>query len=80
MNDKLKQNLLQVFATKAGWLGIFLVLAFIFGSLENWYDWARIPFILCWVYPVVLGLIMMVYAFIINPINEYKDNIKNNKD
>lgn len=75
-NKKLQHWLLQIFATKIGWLAISLLSAITFGVLSNWYDWAEIPMFISWVYPVVLTLIMIVYAWIINPIRDYKETKK----
>jgi hypothetical protein len=75
-NKKLEHWLLQIFATKIGWLAISLLSALTFGLLANIYDWAYWPAILSWVYPVVLTLIMIVYAWIINPIRDYKETKK----
>ena len=76
MNDKTRHWLLQIFATKIGWLAICGLMTIIFGLLANLYDWAEIVMYISLVYPVVLTLIMIVYAWFINPIREYKANKK----
>lgn len=58
----------QIFCTKIGWLFISLIFTFIFGCLTNWFDWAIYGVYISLVYPVLLGLIMIVYAWIINPL------------
>jgi uncharacterized protein YacL len=75
-NKKLEHWLVQIFATKIGWLGISILFAVIFGVLANWYDWAETAMFIAWIYPAVLTLIMIVFAWIINPIREYKKNKK----
>jgi uncharacterized membrane protein len=74
MNDKTRHWLLQIFATKIGWLVISALSAITFGILGNYYEWAAIAMYISFVYPVVLFLIMMVYAWIINPIRDYKES------
>lgn len=74
MNDKTRHWLLQIFATKIGWLAISVLSAITFGILGNYYEWAAIAVYISFVYPVVLTLIMIVYAWFINPIREYKKN------
>lgn len=76
MKEKLKKTLLQIFGTKIGWLFISLFLTVIFGVLSNFYDWAEIPMFISLIYPVGLSLVMIVYAWIINPINEQKNKGK----
>lgn len=73
MNDKTRYWLLQIFATKIGWLAISLLSAITFGILGNYYEWAETAMFISFIYPVVLTLIMIVYAWIINPIRSYKD-------
>lgn len=80
MKDKLKNALLQVFATKIGWLGVTMFLFVVFGLLANIYDWAYIAMQICLIYPVGLGLVMMAYAWVINPIRDYKENKKAKED
>ncbi len=79
MNEKTKFWLLQIFATKIGWLGISLLSMVTFGILGNFYDWAQTATLISLIYPVILTLIMIVYAFIINPINDLKERRKNKK-
>ena len=51
MNDKLKNLLLQIFATKIGWLLLTLGSTFLFGVLSNWFDWAQLPMFISLVLP-----------------------------
>ena len=76
MKDKTRHWLLQIFATKIGWLAITLLLAIVFGILGNYYDWAAIAMYICFLYPVGLTLVMIVYAWIINPLRDYKERKK----
>lgn len=71
-----KQLLLQVFATKIGWLFISIFFMILFGILWNWFDWAIYGTLISSIYPIGLALIQIVYAWIINPIS----NIKNQKN
>lgn len=75
-NKKLEHWLLQIFATKIGWLGLSLLSALVFGILSNWYEWAELPAMLSWVWPVILTLIAIAYAWVINPIRAYKETKK----
>lgn len=76
MNENVKHWLLQIFATKLGWLIFTLFLSVVFGILANWYDWAEIAMFISWLYPVGLALVMMAYGWVINPIREYRENKK----
>jgi hypothetical protein len=58
----------QIFCTKIGWLFIFLFLSLVFGILSNWIDWCEYAMFISLIYPVGLSLVMIVYAWIINPI------------
>ena len=80
MKTKLKQILLQIFTTKIGWLGFSIFCAVLFGTLFNYYDWAYIPFLLSWVWPVLFTLIGIAYAWVINPIRQYKETKKLKKN
>lgn len=51
------------------WLYITGALYIIFGVLTNWYDWAVLPMFISLAYPFELGIVMIFYAFVINPIN-----------
>jgi hypothetical protein len=73
---KLIHIFIQIFCTKIGWLFFCLLLTIIFGILANYYDWCEIAMFICFIYPVVLTLIMIVYAFVINPLRDYKENKK----
>lgn len=72
MEDKIKHSLLQIFATKMGLLIVSFVLILIFGILGNKYEWAATVMKICWLYPIGLALVMIVYAWVINPIRDYK--------
>lgn len=65
----------QLFTTKIGWLVICLLLTFSFGIISNEFDlfWAEIMMYLSLVYPIILLIIMLVYACIINPLRERKN-------
>lgn len=58
----------QIFCTKIGWLFICLFLTVVFGVLSNWFDWAEYAMYISLAYPVVLSIIMLIYAWIINPL------------
>lgn len=72
----MKQTLTELFCTKIGWLIISLVGVVLFGALTNVYDWAVYPMFVFLAYPVTLGAIMMIYAYVINPIRNYRKNKK----
>lgn len=74
----MKQKLTELFCTKIGWLAICMVLVVVFGTLSNWIDWFEYLMFASLAYPVILGIVMMAYAFVINPINKIK-NRKNNE-
>ena len=83
MKDSTKTALLQVFATKIGWAFISMVLLVVFGVfstnstlIENGYEWCNYAMIPPALYLLVLTLIMMAYAWIINPIRAYKERKK----
>jgi hypothetical protein len=78
MNNKIKHWLLQIFATKIGLLAVSVFLILIFGILGNKYEWAETAMKICWLYPIGLALVMIAYAWVINPIRDYKAR-KNNK-
>lgn len=75
-NKKLERWLLQIFATKIGWLGLSLLGLLVFGLLSNVYEWAVIPMYVSLIWPVTFTLISIVYAWIINPIRDYKETKK----
>lgn len=76
MKDKLKNIFLQIFATKIGWLAISMFLFIFFGILANYHDWAIIAMKISLIYPLGLALVMMIYAWIVNPIRDYKESKK----
>ena len=65
-----KKDLQQVFGTKIGWLFICLFLTVVFGVLANWIDWCEYAMFISLIYPVCLSIIMIVYAWIINPLKK----------
>lgn len=68
----MKQFFLQLFATKIGWLLISIILIITFGILSNWYYWAQFALGISCIYPLGLCLVMIAYAWIINPIREWR--------
>ena len=72
----MRKVLVQIFCTKVGWLGFSLLMAIIFGLLSNFFDWCETAMYISFIYPVGLLLVMMAYAWVINPIREYKKNKK----
>jgi len=76
--EKIKQILLQIFATKIGWAGISILLVIIFGSLsthstfiENGYVWCDYAVFAPLAYLLGLSITMIAYALIINPIKKF---------
>lgn len=76
--NRLRQILVQIFCTKIGWLFLTLGLAVIFGVLADRLDcvWCSYVMYTCLIYPVVLTIIMIIYAWIINPLRDYRENKK----
>jgi hypothetical protein len=75
--DLLKSQWEYIRLTKLGKLAYSLALAAIFFALSNvWY-----PFMYCalafMLYPIGLTFVMIAYAWVINPINDYR--ARNNK-
>ena len=81
MKNKFKDFFVQLFCTKLGLLLVTLLLALGFGLLSTYYFWAEIAMYVSLIYPVALLLIMIAYAWVINPVREYKENkkLKNGK-
>lgn len=77
--NKTKQWLLQIFTTKLGLLAVSVVLILVFGILGNKYEWAATVMKICWLYPIGLALVMFAYAWVINPIRDYKARKQNKK-
>ena len=75
-NKKLEHWLLQIFATKIGWLGLSLLGMVVFGLLSNIYEWAEIGVFISLIWPVTFTLIAIAYAWVINPIRAYKETKK----
>ena len=76
MKENTKHWLLQIFATKIGLLAVSVVLILVFGILGNKYERAATIMYLAWIYPIGLALVMMAYAWVINPIRDYKERKK----
>lgn len=72
MKEKTKFMLLQIFATKIGWLGICSLLIVIFGFLSKYYPWAETMMTISSIYPIFMCLTLLVYGLIINPIKEMR--------
>lgn len=75
---KLKNILVQIFCTKIGWLLLTIVLAVVFGVIaqNTDYEWCAYAMYICFLYPVGLTIVMIVYAWIINPLRDYRENKK----
>lgn len=58
---------------KMFWLYVSGALIIFFGILQNWFPDLEIFMWICWLYPVGLLLVMIFYAFVINPINRFKN-------
>ena len=70
MNNKTKRILLQIFATKIGWLAICSLLIVIFGVLSKYYPWANTFMMFSSIYPIVMCFLLLLYGLIINPIKK----------
>ena len=57
-------------------LFICMGLVVIFGVLSNFFDWALYVCFICLAYPVGFSLVMLAYAWIINPIKALKEKLK----
>lgn len=74
----MKYLLLRLLFSKLGLLLLSLIFVFIFGiiaSITN-YEWATIGLYISLIYPVGLAFLMIIYAWIINPIKEFRKNYK----
>lgn len=78
MKNNVRNWLVQLFGTKIGLLLVSVVLIVIFGFLGNKYEWAGTVMKIIWLYPIGLFIYMAAYAWVINPLNDYK-NRKNRK-
>lgn len=76
MNEKTKRILLQIFATKIGWLAICSILVVLFSLLSRIYPWAETMMAISAIYPIVMSITLLVFGLIINPIRSYKENQK----
>jgi|LakMenEpi03Aug12_release.lakeMendotaPanAssembly.Ray.scaffolds.fasta_scaffold3782823_1 hypothetical protein len=70
MQEKTKRILLQIFATKIGWLAVCSLLIVIFGVLSKYYPWANIFMMISSIYPIVMCFLLLLYGLIINPIKK----------
>jgi amino acid transporter len=72
----MKKILVQIFCTKIGWLVICLLLAGGFGILSDYNDSLFFPIAMyaSLVYPAGLLLVMLAYAWFINPIRDKKES------
>lgn len=64
----------QIFCTKIGWLFICIILSVVFGTLANWIDWCQTAMLVSLIYPALLTLITIVFAWIINPLRKLFNN------
>lgn len=78
-NKKTKNMLSWFFTTKIGLLCVTSLMTAIFLILSDFYDWAIVGVYIFGTYPIVLIFVMIVYAYIINPIRSRKKNINSNK-
>ncbi len=74
---------IQLFCTKIGWVFISMICVVVFGCLspygilsEYGADWCLYPMLAGLVYLLGISLIMIAYAWVINPINSYKERKK----
>ena len=72
----IKNKLLWLFTTKLGGLAVSFFFIFIFAFLSKYYDWANTMVLISWIYPIGLALVMFAYAWVINPIRDYKERKK----
>lgn len=79
MTEKTKEALIQIFGTKIGLVGVSFVLIVIFGTLGNWYDWCKNVMLILCIYPLIIGLLMIVFGLIINPIRALIEKINSKK-
>lgn len=74
--NKIKDALYWMTHTKLGWLLISFVWLAVFMAIDNnvegsWAFWTAMPAL---AYITGLTLVMIAYAWVINPIREYKEN------
>ena len=55
---------------------ISLLLTGVFVVLSDFYEWAELGIYICLIYPVVLLIVLIIHAWILNPIRERKENKK----
>ena len=58
------------YLNKTVWIEISIITVFVFGGLYAWleYEWLMWPVLASFCYCAIIGAIMIVYAFFINPI------------
>lgn len=76
MTDKTKRILLQIFATKIGWLAICTLLIVIFGVLSKFYPWAETMMMISSIYPIIMCFLLLLHGLIINPIKEMRNKYR----
>ena len=69
-----KFMLQQIFCTKIGWLFVCLFLSLVFGILANWIYWCQTAMFISLIYPALLTLVTIVFAWIINPLRKLFNN------
>jgi hypothetical protein len=67
------------YKTKVGWLYVSMAQVVLFGIIYQFpsMDWAFYPMVAGYIYPVALGVVLIAYAFIINPINHLNEKYRN---
>lgn len=60
-----------LFKNKLFWLDVSMICFVVFGVIQNWFNWALTPMYISIIYPIILGIVMIIYAFIINPLKNY---------
>lgn len=81
IKDKLRQFAAQMFMTKLGWMINSFIWLIIWTAVYNnvdgeWPFWVMLPAL---VYLVGITLVFIVFAWIINPIRDWKARKKNEK-
>ena len=82
MWDKIKKSLFWLTHTKLGWFFISFIWSAIFTAIDNniegnWAFWLSLP---GFVYMFGLTLVAIAYAWVINPLREYRENKNKFKD
>ena len=80
---KFKLNLKERIKRPFFWLWpcliISVIFAIIYRSSEYYAHWAYVGMLICWIYPVLLTIVGIVFAWIINPIRALIKKIKERK-